>query len=641
MLIFDQLRKNDPPLRALSLLVLAGMAVLLAGLWYVQVVSARRYQASLETQSFRTVRIPAIRGKIYDRNGIALADNKPNYAVNLYLEELRAEFQQRYRELKAGRPLKRPEVDELSRAARYDVVNDIVQGVGSALEKPLEVTPASFHRHYERQRSLPLTLADELTPRQIALYWERRAALPGLDLDVQPSRFYPFGTAAAHLLGYLQRADSSESDLQAAFHYRLPDVRGMVGIKGAFDEKLRGKAGVKSVLVNNLGYRQSETVWAPAEPGHNVHLTLDVGLQRVAERALQGVYPVTRGAVIVMDAQSGDLLVLASSPAFDPSHFPGISHEEYARLNDEKHLALFNRASQGYLQPGSIFKIVTALACLEAGTLDPEEVINNPGFFRIGHGAPIKDAAKPGDYDFKRAFVHSSNTYFIHQGLKAGPGRIVEMGQRFFLGEPTGIPTLQDQRGRFPELKDLNRGWFDGDTANLCIGQGAVVVSPLQMAVMTCAVVNGGKVFWPRIVDRIEPMDPASPGRVEQMPAAQIRGELKVNPRHLALIREAMVADVEETNGTGRRAAVPGLVIGGKTGTAENKRGRTLLHKTTWFTSFAATDHEAPARYVVLVMVESGASGGLTCAPVAGEIYREIQRREAAAGRAATVAQAN
>lgn len=663
MLIFDQLRKNDPPLRALSLAVLVAMGVLTVGLWFVQIVCARRFQASLETQSFRTVRIPAIRGKICDRNGVALADNQPSYEVNVYLEELRPKFGEAFDRLRPMREAKNagpfwkrwaglgdtrtipakltaPQRQALNEQVRYSVVSNIAHRLATELGQPVSLDPEAFKKHYDQKRSLPLTLTGGLTPEQIALYWERRHHWAGLGLDVQPARVYPFGTTAAHLLGHLQRHDVSKNDLHATYDYRLPDVKGIVGVEGAFDEELRGTAGVKSVLVNNLGYRQSETIWAPAEPGNNVYLTIDVGLQQVAEKALRSVYGAeTRGAVVVMDPQTGDVLALASAPAFDPNHFPGISQQEYERLNDPNVRAFYNRATQGYLAPGSIFKIITGLACLEAGTLDPAEKLNNPGFYRVSNNVSIDDTAPPGDYDFKRAFVHSSNTYFAHHGVRLGGARLVEMGNRFLLGERTGIPTLQDGGGYFPKADDVARGWFDGDTANLSIGQGRIAVSPLQMAVVTSAIVNGGKLLWPRLVDRIEPMDPASSRAPRHLPRGRVRGELNVNPRNLEIIRQAMIADVEAGDGTGRRSAVPGLVIGGKTGTAENKRGRMLISKTTWFVSWAATSPQSPAQYVVVVMVEKGASGSLTCAPVAQKIYQEIKRREdATRARGATVA---
>ncbi|MBI3192456.1 MAG: hypothetical protein HYZ36_07310, partial [Pedosphaera parvula] len=576
MLIFDQLKKSDPALRALSVAVLAGMGVLLSGLWFVQVVMAKRYQANLETQSFRTVRIPAIRGRILDRNGIALAENRPSYNVDLYLEEMRDLFQAEYRRLRPKGRLTKAEIDSLGRRSRYQVISNYVRYVSTTVKEKVSVNEPDFHRHYQERLALPLPVLESLTPQQVAAFWEKPIPLPGLDLEIQAARFYPFGSSAAHVLGYLQRNDRSAGDVDATFNYRLPDFKGVVGIEGAFDDGLRGNAGVKSVLVNNLGYRQSESIWAESEPGENVILTIDLPIQQAAERALQSVAGAkTRGAVVVLDPRNGEILALVSSPSFDPNHFPGVSHEEFARLNDPKLRPLFNRATQGFYPAGSIFKIITALAGLEAGAIKPNAVFNNLGFYRLsGRAHPIHDTAPPGDYDFHRAFIKSSNSYFIHHGLKAGVNRILDMGHRFHLGERTGIPTLQENGGFFPNAEDIKGAWFEGDTANLCIGQGKVAVNPLQMALMTAAIANGGKVFWPRLVDRIEPQDPDSGPASEPFPAARLRNELGVKPEHLELVRSAMVGDVKDAEGTGDRAAVRGMVIGGKTGTAEIKHGR-------------------------------------------------------------------
>lgn len=630
MLIFDQLKKSDPALRALSVGVLMGMGVLLTGLWFVQIVMSKRYQANLENQSFRTVRVPAIRGKILDRNGLLLAENRPSYSVNLYLEEMRGLFQEEYRRLRPNRRLTKAEVESLGRLSRYQVVSNYVRYVSTTVKQKIDLDEARFHRHYYERLALPLPLLDSLSPQQVAAFWEKPTALPGLDLEIQATRSYPHGATAAHLVGYLQRHDSAASDADASFNYRLPDFKGVVGIEGVFDENLRGSAGVKSVLVNNLGYRQSESIWAAAEPGDNVFLTIDLPIQSAAEKALRSVAgPNTRGAVVVMNPGNGDVLAMVSSPAFDPNGFPGVSHEEFARLNDPKLRPLFNRATQGFYPAGSIFKIITALAALDAGAIDPKEVFNNVGFYRLGgQSRPIHDTAPPGDYNFHRAFIRSSNSYFIHYGLKAGVHRILELGQRFHLGERTGIPTLQENGGYLPDPKQIRGNWFDGDTANLCIGQGKVAVNPLQMAVMTSAIANGGKVFWPRLVDRIEPQDLDNDGSVGRFPAGRLRNELGVQPRHLEVVREAMVADVNDEEGTGERAAVRGMVIGGKTGTAELKHGRAVVDKISWFVSFGSTSAKEAPRYVVVAMVESGGSGGKTCAPVARQVYEAIQALE-------------
>jgi len=643
MLVLEPVHKGDRQLHILTVTVFCGLGILLAGLWYVQVLSRKRFQEEQVAQSLRTVRLPAVRGRILDRSGEALAENRPSYNVSLYVEELSKQFKAAYQGLLSAetnrvwqtfrRKLTREERAQVGRWARYYVVSNIVYRLGLLLEHPVQLEPAEFHRHYEERLALPLPVLQNLNSNQVARLQELTGMPPGLDLDIQPMRVYQFGATAAHVLGYLRKDETSREGEEAFYNYRLPDYEGVIGVEGYFDAQLRGRAGAKSVLVNSLGYRQSESIWAPPEAGRCVVLTIDVHLQQAVEKALAGVENQTglpaRGAAVVLDASNGDILALASIPAYNPGDFiPSISRSQMAQLNDEYMRPLINRATQERYPPGSIFKIVTALAALEAGILNPEELLPNPGHIQVGNRT-IKDTAPPGDYDFKRALKLSSNTYFIHYGLKAGLSRILQMGRKFHLGEPWQLPTFQNDGGIFPTTESIRRQasrgdpWTDGDTANLCIGQGAIAVNPLQMAVMTAAVANGGRVYWPRLVQRIEPMEPDSNEQITHFPH-RLYDELGVAEHHLRLLRDAMLADVEDSDGTGRRAAVPGLRICGKTGTAEIKKGQQVVDKVTWFVSFAP--YEQP-RYVVVVMVESGVSGGHTCAPVAGQIYRALLSR--------------
>ncbi len=626
MIVFDQLRKDDPQLRTLTAGVLMGMTVLLAGLWYVQVISSNRFVENQRAQAYRTVRIPAARGKICDRYGRPMADNYPNYRVSLYLEELPRLFKAEWRRAKPDRPLKRDERLSLESQTRFRVVSNLAYQVGMVLDQRVSVTYPQFVEHYNAQLALPLPLANQLTPVQIARFQEQPVIPPGLDLDVQPVRFYLYSTTAAHVLGYLQRDSKSWEGEDAEYDFRLPDYRGVTGIESTFDATLRGRAGVKSVLVNNLGYRQSESTWVEAEPGTNVVLTIDLDVQRAAERGLQSALNYTRGAVVVMDCRDGDILALASAPSYDPNRFiPSISREDWELLSDPKLRPQMNRAIQEHYAPGSIFKIITSLACLESG-LDPQLVMYNPGYISVGRGRPIHDLAAPGDYDFKKAFIHSSNTYFISNGLYAGIDKILEICRRLHLGEKTDLPmSRQEVAGVIPKPGEDPISWHDGDTANICIGQGHLRVTPLQMAVMTAAIANGGKVLWPRLVDRLIPQDPLLEGQAWTYERGRVRGQLGVSERTLDLVRDAMRADVEE-EGTGKAARIPGFRVCGKTGTAQvsDPSGRIVDH-TTWFTSFAP--YENP-RYVVLVMVESGISGGGTCAPIAKEVYLALQKRD-------------
>ncbi|PYJ07702.1 MAG: hypothetical protein DMF06_14895, partial [Verrucomicrobia bacterium] len=522
--------------------------------------------------------------------------------------------------------IKKSELGALQAQARYRVVSNIVQHLATVVQVPVFLDFDRFMNHYTNQLALPLPILTNLTPSQVARFQEQPSTLPGLDLDIQPTRVYPRGQSGAHMVGFLRRDDSSMKDEDAFFNFRLPDFKGQVGLEGAFDQVLRGRAGVKSVLVNNLGYRQSETIWAPADPGKNLVLTINLDLQHAAEKALAGAQPDVRGAVVIMDPNNGDILALVSIPSYDPNLFlPRVNRAHWDMLMDEDLKPTRSRATQENYQPGSIFKIVTALACLEAG-LDPYAKIYNPRHIFVGR-RKIDDTAPEGEYDFRRAFILSSNTYFITNGLKAGVERIVAVGHRLHFGERTGIPTWQDNGGIFPTARRIKTGWVEGETANLCIGQGEIAVTPLQMAVMASAIANGGTVFWPRLVARIETQDLLSGEQPTMVPQGRVRDYLGVSPRSLRILREAMLADVEDQKeGGGRLAAVSGFRVCGKTGTAQimDIHNR-VVDWTTWFASYAP--YENP-RYAVIVTVESGKSGGSTCAPVAQKIYQAIQQYE-------------
>lgn len=669
MLIFDQLKKNDPQLRLLAVFVFACLMVLLAGLWWVQIVRARDYRASLETQTFRSVRVPSVRGKILDRNGEVLAENRPNYNLSLYLEELSRAFRKEYGRLRPTKvmtnsmpfwkewlgfsnvktqrlKLSREQVESLGWQARYNTVSNVTQQISAVLGQPLSLDTNKFKRHYEARRALPYPLLTDLTHAQVARLEEHYPGTPAADLEVLSTRIYPHGTVASHLLGYVVRDDSSVEGEEAYFSYRLPDYRGAVGIEGGLDAQLRGRAGAKSVVVNSLGYRQTDEVWAAAEPGRNVTLTIDLRIQRAAEAALKIAGSQVQGAVVVMDVNKGDVLALVSSPATDPNNFiNGFSPLEYARWTNEVVQMQRNRATQMHYQPGSIFKTIVGLACLEVG-LDPNEkyeVQPNPrrtdrGIIFVGRDRKaFRDTVTPGLYDFTRATAKSCNSYFITNGLRFGVEKIVELGQRLHLGERMGLPTKQEAAGNFPTMKRVNAHWRPGDTALLCIGQGAIDVTPLQMAVMTSALANGGKVLWPRLVARIETANPATTEPPQIFTAGRVRDHLGVSERSLKILKDAMLADTEHPEGTAYGAfrafgygsgPARSMRVCGKTGTAqvEDARGN-VVDNTTWFISFAP--YESP-RYAVVVMVESGGSGGGTCAPVAREIYTAIQQIEAA-----------
>jgi penicillin-binding protein 2 len=662
MLVFDELKKNDPQLRFVAMALAAGFFVLLAGLWWVQVVSAGEYKSHLETQSYRTIRMPAMRGRILDCDGRVMAENTARYNLSLYLGDLSGAFQTEFSRLHPVRrasqnqplwkfwsrsssapktaSLNKEQIAALTWQARDDVAYGVISHVSQTLGQPLTFDPKNFQRAYESSLYVPYPILQNLTPEEIARFEENYSDTMGVDLEVQTTRFYPLGITAAHVLGYVQKDDSSSQGEDSFFNYRLPDYRGVVGIEGGFDSALHGRAGEVSVQVNNLGFRQpGQDIGSEPEPGHNVVLTIDLDIQRAAEDSLaqhQGAD--ARAAVVVMNVRTGDILAMVSSPGMNPNYFtgnlpPDEMQKETTLLDDPKLRPLINRATYENYAPGSIFKPIVGLAALDNG-LNPDEIFNvqadpaDPDHGCIYIGArKIRDTVHPGDYDFKRAIAFSSNSYFIHYGVQTGIEKIIALGEKFHLGEKTGLSTRQETRGIFPSLEEVSKSdWRVGDSANICFGQGQMAVTPVQIAVAYSAIANGGNILWPRLVDRVESQDSSSGEAPAIFPSGVVRDQIGVRPRSMRILREAMLDETQ--NGTGKPSDVPGLNICGKTGTAQvqDESGKLIAHNY-WFASFAP--YENP-KYAVIVMVqsESGGSGGSTCAPIAHDIYEALVAKD-------------
>ena len=673
MFIFDQLRSKDVPVKIMVLFIICCFLLLSAKLWALQVSASVSFQDRQENQSVRAIRLPATRGKILDRNKKPLAVNRLRFDVHIYIDELRSLFREHYFNLKKGRKMNRSEQLKLGKEARYQVVSNLTMQVSMRVGKPLVLDRKRFHKHYEKRLYMPLPVIQDLAPNEVAKFVEMIHGLPGVGLSVNPVRTYPNGEMAFHALGYLRREDSPEDDREVPFsyRYRMPDYVGIDGLEGIYDRVLRGEAGAKAIRVNNISYRTSEDIWTWPESGRNIQLSINREIQLAAEEALKSNGPETRGSIIVMDPNNGDLLALVSKPGFDSNKFiSGFSREEIAQLNDSQLNRWINRASGSgnvAYPPGSIFKIVSSIAYLEEGVIkNPNKKIYNKGFFRNEQLYPnysLDDTAPSGNYDFIRAFKLSCNSYFIHFALtpdgqtdqwRQGKRILIDWGNRFRLGQKTMQPLLvsgedlpsplREGKGYFPPLgneykKENQYGkksrWAAGDVANLCIGQGEITVTPLQMAVMTAAIANGGKLIQPRLVLNVGSLNPDNESSVREIPKKVVKN-LNLKNETVSLLHEAMLADVDDPDGSGRGARVRGMSIGGKTGTAEKKVPTGKFHpKTgvrlfrmdhiTWFVSFAPV--ESP-RYAMVVMVESGSSGGKICAPIAGRVYRAIQKFE-------------
>jgi len=574
-------------LRLLYAAMLAAFALLIAQLWRLQVAQGARYERNLARQSIRRVRLPGPRGAMLDRNGQPLAENRPSFSVTLYLGELR---------------LSKPR-----RVSLADHVLQVVRRLSERLELPSELTERDIRRHIQQQLPLPLTAWRDLSEESLARVAERLAGEPGVDLDVSAVRVYPQAGLACHALGYVGRAEPAED--AEAFHFQLPEWTGRAGLEKVYDSALRGSAGGQLLRVDVAGFRRDVLDEQPVRPGYDLRLALDTDVQRLAERALDGV----QGACVVLDPNTGDVLALASAPGYDLNAFvPAIPRALWQTLMDDPARPLLHRAVAGVYPPGSTFKPVTALAALQSGEFTARQEISCPGYFLLGRARfGCWQTQGHGTVDMLRGIRYSCNVIFFRAGLACGHEAIADMARRAGLGAPTGIDLDQDSAGLIPDdawkRAAQREGWRDGDTCNMAIGQGAVLATPLQMAMLAATLAAEGTVRRPRLVTGLRA--PAA-AVFQDIPPVIVR-RLDVAPEHLRLVREGMRDVVMAEDGTGRKLRVPGVTLAGKTGTAEyGAKGSGL--KRGWMIAFGP--YEAP-RYAVAMVVEEAVSGGSTVAP--------------------------
>jgi penicillin-binding protein 2 len=593
-------------LRLLAVAILLALGGLAARLWWMQVTNAKLFQHNLSEQSIRRVYVPGARGQIRARDGAVLALNQPSYNLVLYLEELR-------------------------RPGRWqNTVTNVeatVQKLAQLLEQPPQLKRSDILAHIHKRLPLPLTAWRNLTAIGRARLAEQTLGMRGVAVEVEPARVYPEGPLAAHVLGYTRRVEPELGE-DETFNYLEPEMKGAAGIEKRYDHALRGAPGEKIIAVDVSGYNYRFALPGLAgklgqrEPvsGRDVLLTLEPRIQRLAEHALEGV----SGAVVVLDPNNGDVLALASKPGFDPNELTGVvSAQTWQALNLNPDKPLFNRALSGAFAPGSIFKPVVAMAALDLGRASPNTTYTCPGHYLLGKARfnCWENLAGHGAQDLHGALMYSCNVYFFNLGLHCGPEVIHERSLEMGLGARTGIDLDGEVAGLIPDDAWKRRerksegGWRDGDTCNMAIGQGAVLVTPLQMANVTAALANGGKVWQPHLVLGLR--DELG---VWQRTPPKLARVVPWNPAHLKLVRESMRDVINAPTGTGRHAKVPGVIVAGKTGTAEvGRKGEG--HKNTWMIAFAPYD--AP-RYAVAMLVEEGVSGGATVAPLLQKLLNGI-----------------
>ena len=590
--------------RALVLggLQLAAVGGLVGRLYGLQVVDAARYQLLAEENRINVRLLPPPRGLIFDRFGEGLAVNRQTYRLVLVSEQ----------------------TDSV--AATLDRIASLIALSDRDIRRVLKETS-------RRRGFVPVTVREDLSWAEVTRVEVNAPELPGVQIEVGQSRHYPFADAASHVTGYVGAV--SEAELTGDPLLELPGFRtGKNGVERVFEQQLRGTAGTRQVEVNAYGRVIREVAREEGEPGSNLTLTLDMGLQNFTAQRLDG----EAGSVVVMDIHNGDVLALASSPGFDPNAFNyGLTSEAWQGLLNDPKAPLINKILGGQYPPGSTFKMVVALAALEAGIADEKETVYCPGFLELGnHTFHCWKRWGHGHVDMVGAIKQSCDVYFYEIANRLGIDRIAAMAERFGLGSVSGIELPGERAGLVPtrawKEAVLGEPWQGGETLIAGIGQGYMLATPMQLAVMAARLANGSFAVLPRLH-----RDAASPGQ----PAF---AALQVDPAHLAVIQEGMVRVVNDPNsGTAYAARIEdeAMAMAGKTGTAQVRRiskadreANLALEDIPWnerdHALFVAYAPIAAPRYACAVIVEHGGGGSRVAAPIARDVLREAQRRESA-----------
>ncbi len=555
--------------------------------------------ASLETQRQARVwafTIPAPRGQICDRNGLPLALQRVGYNLGLSFP----------------RPLNFSEEE----VVRY--VKAEVEKLGRVLGREITVQTASAQKHYANRALLPLVVVQNLSVADQAKVKESQN--PAWELLPFYARHYPNGNLAGHILGYVGRVGRFQDGPVENGEGLWPDTEGREGLEKTFDQLLRGESGQMNVVYNGAGKKVSQSVSIIPVAGKNVITTIDLPLQRICEAALAA--GTKRGAMVVLEPETGDILAVASWPPIDPNQFvPSISEADYDALKRDPNEPLFPRFSLAAYPPGSTFKCFVGLAGLSSGRIKADDQFDCPTGFQIGdrifHNWKKEGT---GSLNFAEALEQSCNTWFYQAGLKMGSEVITEFANGVGFGEKTGIPIPEENAGLVPDAEYMQKHGMrmaGGQLAMLAIGQGATEITPLQMAQAMAAVGNGGTLYQTRLVKQVQDIT----GEVVNAYGVRVRRRLEILPMTLAVLRGGMTNVVTGSRGTAHQAKVEKVNVAGKTGTAQWHNRRTVA----WFTGYAPA--EGP-RLAFAVVYEgdpdrNDVHGGSHAAPMMGKVLRE------------------
>jgi penicillin-binding protein 2 len=578
----------------LSIAAAVVFLILLSRLWFLQFIEVDRLREMSENNRLRFIPVAASRGALLDRNGKVIVNNTPSFSLAVIPDEVKD---------------KAYLLDTLARVLQIDRAELL----------------SRWEKGKGRAKYFPLVLASGLTRDQVEFFEENSLRLPGLEIEVKPVREYPWGTLAAHILGYIAEISEKELDNPDFADYNPGDYIGKNGIERSFESFLHGDDGGRQIEVDARGrFLRTLSEQFPV-PGQGLQLTIDLELQKTAESALGD----KAAAVVALDVTTGEILSIASAPRFDPALFTRrLPPEQWQAYLEDKRHPLENKALQGQYPPGSTFKMIMALAGLSEGLIDENTAVNCTGVYKLGNGTfRCWNKKGHGRVTLRGALRESCDVYFYTLGEKLGVDRIADYAKRFGLGAPLGIDVEGEKGGFVPTAawKEKKTGiqWFRGETLPVSIGQGYLLTTPLQLAAMTAGLATDGKIFRPHLVKRILDRE----GKTAKEFAPELLKTIELKPEHFRLVREGLWAVVNEPRGTGAAARLYEVKVAGKTGTSQvvkMKDGRKTsgyqFQDHALFIAFAPYDKPEIA---VAVVVEHGEHGGGAAAPVAGQVLRK------------------
>jgi penicillin-binding protein 2 len=581
--------------------------ILVMRLFDLQILKGEEMRRLSEQNRVRIKKILAPRGIMFDRTGRKLADTRPSFNLYIIPEDIK-DFTQT--------------VDGLVRLLELDR-DDVIARLKDARDFP---------------SSFPVKIESDMSMDQVAKIEANKFYLPGVVIQIEPKRNYPYGTLMSHALGYVSEISNEEMKQPEYKKYAPGDPIGKFGLERMYEKYLRGIDGEKRVEVDASG--REVRVLDIKEPisGHALYLNIDLDVQQAVETGLEG----KKGGVVVTDPRTGGVLAISSHPAFDPNQLTSGSREYWKGIATDKNHPLQNRAIQGRFPPGSTFKMVLAMKGLEKGTINERTAFICPGGFAYG-GRVFRCWQKKGhgSVSVHRAIVESCDVFFYNLGIRLGVDNIHEMGERIGLTRPTGIDLPGEKSGLVPSTawkkKTFGEKWYEGETVSVSIGQGAVWLTPIGLMQLAAFVGNEGVTFKPQIVNRIV----APTGKVVKTFEPVMAVNDKIDKQVVRIVKEGMKGVVNEPNGTAHTAAyLPYVAIAGKTGTAQTvglEKGKGQGDHA-WFVAFAPADTPSVA---MGILVEHGGHGGSASAPIAKAVAQVLFKEKQPEMKSAQVAHAN